>query len=40
VALIRRGKIIPLGGEHAVTIETGDLLVYIRVEESSVGVTL
>jgi voltage-gated potassium channel len=40
VALIRRGKIIPLGGEHAVTIETGDLLVYIRVEESSAGVTL
>ncbi|MFI5889511.1 potassium channel family protein [Actinoplanes sp. NPDC051513] len=40
VALIRRGKVLPLGGEHAVTIETGDMLVYIRVEESSVGVTV
>jgi len=40
VALIRRGKVLPLGGEQAVTIETGDLLVYIRVEESSVGVSI
>jgi len=40
VALIRRGKVLPLGGEQAVTIETGDMLVYIRVEESSVGVTV
>ncbi|MDR6325019.1 voltage-gated potassium channel [Actinoplanes couchii] len=34
VALIRRGKVLPLGGEQAVTIETGDLLVYIRDDES------
>jgi voltage-gated potassium channel len=40
VALIRRGKVLPLGGEQAMTIETGDMLVYIRVEESSVGVTV
>jgi voltage-gated potassium channel len=40
VALIRRGKVLPLGGEHAVTIETGDMLVYIRDEESSVGVSV
>ena len=40
VALIRRGKVLPLGGGQAVTIETGDMLVYIRVEESSVGVSV
>jgi len=40
VALIRRGKVLPLGGEQAVTIETGDLLVYIRNEESSIGVSV
>jgi voltage-gated potassium channel len=41
VALIRRGKVLPLGGEQTVTIETGDLLVYIRDEESaSNGVTV
>ncbi|BCJ43055.1 NAD-binding protein of Kef-type K+ transporter [Actinoplanes ianthinogenes] len=40
VALIRRGKVLPLGGEQAVTIETGDLLVYIRDDESaSTGVS-
>jgi voltage-gated potassium channel len=33
VALIRRGKVLPLGGEGVVTIETGDLLVYIRDDE-------
>ncbi|RAK37967.1 voltage-gated potassium channel [Actinoplanes lutulentus] len=33
VALIRRGKVLPLGGEAVVTIETGDLLVYIRDDE-------
>src|SRR3954464_3591243 len=40
VALIRRGKVLPLGGGQAITIETGDLLVYIRNEESSVGVSV
>jgi voltage-gated potassium channel len=30
VALIRRGKVLPLGGAAAVQIETGDLLVYIH----------
>src|SRR3954454_4259937 len=35
VALIRRGKVLPLGGEQAVTVETGDFLVYIRNEESA-----
>src|SRR3954447_9718913 len=40
VALIRRGKVLPLGGEQAVSIETGDMLIYIRDEEASVGVTL
>ncbi|MFC4067329.1 potassium channel family protein [Actinoplanes subglobosus] len=34
VALIRRGKVLPLGGEQTVTIETGDLLVYIRDDET------
>src|SRR5690349_16164554 len=34
VALIRRGKVLPLGGGQAITIETGDLLVYIRDDES------
>jgi voltage-gated potassium channel len=40
VALIRRGKVLPLGGEQTVTIETGDLLVYIRAEESNVGIAV
>jgi len=41
VALIRRGKVMPLGGTVKVTIETGDMLVYIRDEESTVaGVTV
>jgi len=41
VALIRRGKVMPLGGTAKVTIETGDMLVYIRDEESTVaGVTV
>jgi voltage-gated potassium channel len=40
VALIRRGKVLPLGGEQAVTIETGDMLVYIRDEKSSIGVSV
>jgi voltage-gated potassium channel len=40
VALIRRGKVLPLGGDQSPNIETGDMLVYIRAEESSVGVTL
>jgi voltage-gated potassium channel len=34
VALIRRGKIVPLGGDQVSTIETGDMLVYIRNEDS------
>jgi voltage-gated potassium channel len=34
VALIRRGKVLPLGGEQPLAIETGDLLVYIRNEEN------
>ncbi|WP_306214190.1 potassium channel family protein [Actinoplanes sp. RD1] len=33
VALIRRGKVVPLGGVQTVTIETGDMLIYIRDEE-------
>ncbi|WP_067508759.1 potassium channel family protein [Actinoplanes sp. TFC3] len=33
VALIRRGKVVPLGGAQAMTIETGDMLIYIRDEE-------
>jgi voltage-gated potassium channel len=37
VALIRRGKVMALGGEQTITIETGDMLVYIRDEESSVA---
>jgi voltage-gated potassium channel len=41
VALIRRGKVLQLGGVAVVTIETGDMLVYIRDEESSAtGVTV
>lgn len=35
VALIRRGKVVPLGGEATQIIETGDMLVYIRADESS-----
>ncbi|WP_041832937.1 potassium channel family protein [Actinoplanes sp. N902-109] len=34
VALIRRGKVVPLGGAEVVTIETGDMLIYIRDEEN------
>jgi voltage-gated potassium channel len=33
VALIRRGRALPLGGDHARLIESGDLLVYIRDEQ-------
>jgi voltage-gated potassium channel len=40
VALIRRGKVLPLGGDQAVHIETGDMLVYIRDEENSVGIAI
>ncbi len=40
VALIRRGKVLALGGEKTMTIETGDLLVYIRNEESAVGIAV
>ena len=39
VALIRRGKVLPLGGEQTPTIETGDMLVYIRNQESSAEVS-
>jgi voltage-gated potassium channel len=39
VALIRRGKVLPLGGEQTPTIETGDMLVYIRNEDSSAEVS-
>jgi voltage-gated potassium channel len=39
VALIRRGKVVPLGGEQTVIIETGDMLIYIRDEEK-VGLSL
>ncbi|MEV6494576.1 potassium channel family protein [Actinoplanes sp. NPDC051633] len=42
VALIRRGKVMPLGGSQKATIETGDMLVYIRDEEktSTAGLTI
>ncbi|NMO50247.1 potassium channel family protein [Actinoplanes sp. TBRC 11911] len=40
VALIRRGKVLPLGGDQSPSIETGDLLVYIRAEESNVSATV
>jgi voltage-gated potassium channel len=40
VALIRRGKVLPLGGEQSVTIETGDMIVYIRDEKSDVNVAV
>jgi voltage-gated potassium channel len=41
VALIRRGKVLPLGGQQSVTIDTGDMLIYIRDEENSgVGVAV
>jgi voltage-gated potassium channel len=41
VALIRRGKVLPLGGTATVVIETGDMLVYIRDEStSSAGITV
>jgi len=39
VALIRRGKVLPLGGEQTPTIETGDMLVYIRNQESTADVS-
>ncbi|GAA3335772.1 potassium channel family protein [Amorphoplanes nipponensis] len=35
VALIRRGKVMPLGGQQSITIDTGDMLIYIRDEENS-----
>jgi voltage-gated potassium channel len=37
VALIRRGKVLQLGGVAVVPIETGDMIIYIRDEESSVA---
>jgi voltage-gated potassium channel len=37
VALIRRGKVLPLGGSKSATIETGDMLIYIRDEENGDG---
>ncbi len=41
VALIRRGKVMPLGGQQSITIDTGDMLIYIRDEENSgVGVAV
>ncbi|XVU24924.1 potassium channel family protein [Actinoplanes sp. CA-054009] len=40
VALIRRGKVLPLGGEQALSIDTGDMLVYIRDDEASVDVAV
>jgi voltage-gated potassium channel len=42
VALIRRGKVMPLGGSEKATIETGDMLVYIRDEEktTTAGLTI
>ncbi|MFC3743603.1 potassium channel family protein [Paractinoplanes deccanensis] len=40
VALIRRGKVLPLGGEQALTIDTGDMLVYIRDEDAGVDVAV
>ena len=36
VALIRRGKVVALGGAQAEQIETGDMLIYIRDEEKTV----
>jgi voltage-gated potassium channel len=39
VALIRRGKVLPLGGEQTPTIETGDLLVYIRSQDDTADVS-
>ena len=40
VPLIRRGKVVALGGDQACVIETGDMLVYIRDENAAVvGVT-
>ncbi|MFG1610068.1 potassium channel family protein [Actinoplanes sp. NPDC049265] len=37
VALIRRGKVLPLGGSDNPSIETGDMLVYIKDENSTVA---
>ena len=36
VALIRRGKVMALGGKDGMVIETGDMLVYIRDENAAV----
>jgi voltage-gated potassium channel len=33
VALIRRGKVVPLGGDQSLSIETGDMLVYISNQD-------
>jgi voltage-gated potassium channel len=35
VALIRRGKVVPLGGDQSLSIETGDMLVYISNQEAA-----
>jgi voltage-gated potassium channel len=35
IALIRRGKVVPLGGEARQTIETGDMLIHIRDEKNA-----
>jgi voltage-gated potassium channel len=41
VALIRRGKVMALGGKDSLVIETGDMLVYIRDDSTSAaGVTI
>jgi voltage-gated potassium channel len=37
VALIRRGKVLPLGGPATVEIETGDMLVYIHDDRDGVS---
>ncbi len=37
VALVRRGRVVALGGQGSVEIETGDMLVYIRDDRSSNG---
>jgi voltage-gated potassium channel len=36
VALVRRGKVVPLGGDRTCVIETGDMLVYIRDADATV----
>jgi voltage-gated potassium channel len=40
VALIRRGKVVPLGGGQAHKIETGDMLVYIRDDDGGADVAV